>query len=210
MDVWSPKYISMRDSTRRTTTKDAILDATDKLLGKHGYKKMTIDDLARAVGIGKGSVYLHFKSKEDIALSHVDRIIERLKYRLREIGSSKASCENRITRMLVERVLFRVDSVQHYSQSLNELLAHVRAPLLDRRERYFEEEARIFAQVLEEGECSGVFMIGDSVEKARILLLATNSLLPYSLSARELGERKQIEQKIRRLAALLLQGLMKR
>ena len=112
--------------------------------------------------------------------------------------------------MLVERVLFRVDSVQHYSQSLNELLAHVRAPLLDRRERYFEEEARIFAQVLEEGECSGVFMIGDSVEKARILLLATNSLLPYSLSARELGERKQIEQKIRRLAALLLQGLMKR
>ena len=82
--------------------------------------------------------------------------------------------------------------------------------LLDRRERYFEEEARIFAQVLEEGECAGVFLIGDAVEKARILLLATNSLLPYSLSARELGERKEIERKIRRLAALLLQGLLKR
>ena len=47
--------------------------------------------------------------------------------------------------MLVERVLFRFDSVQHYSQSLNELLAHIRSPLLERRQRYFEEEARIFA-----------------------------------------------------------------
>ena len=56
MHIWSVTYISMRDSVRRTTTRDAILDATDKLLSERGYKKMTIDDLALEVGIGKGSV----------------------------------------------------------------------------------------------------------------------------------------------------------
>ena len=53
------------------------MDATDRLLARFGYKKMTIDDLAQEVGIGKGTVYLHFSSKEEIALSHIDRIIER-------------------------------------------------------------------------------------------------------------------------------------
>ena len=57
----------MRDSVQTRTVRDAILDATDELLIKFGYKKMTIDDLAREVGIGKGTVYLHFPSKEEIA-----------------------------------------------------------------------------------------------------------------------------------------------
>lgn len=200
----------MRDSTRRTTTKEAILDATDRLLTENGYRKMTIDELARTVGIGKGSIYLHFTSKEDIALAHVDRIIERLKSRLREIAASRDSCEKRIASMLVERVMFRFDSVQHYTQSINELLSSIRPRLLHRRERYFEEEACIFAQVLEEGERGGVFAIGDANEKAGTLLLATNSLLPYSLSTQELGERGEIERRIKRLAALLLQGLITR
>ncbi len=53
----------MKDAVQKST-RDAILDATDRLLTRNGYKKMTIDDLAKEVGIGKGSVYLHFKSKE--------------------------------------------------------------------------------------------------------------------------------------------------
>src|SRR6187397_2922070 len=53
----------MRDAVQTIGTRDAILDATDRLLARYGYKKMTIDDLAHEVGIGKGSVYLHFSSK---------------------------------------------------------------------------------------------------------------------------------------------------
>ena len=92
----------MKDSAQQKTTKDAILDATDRLLSGSGYKKMTIDDLAKEVGIGKGSVYLHFKSKEEIALSHIDRIIERLKGRLREIAENGLPCETRLRAMLIE------------------------------------------------------------------------------------------------------------
>ena len=46
----------MRDSVRMKSVRDAILDATDDLLTRFGYRKMTIDDLAQTVGIGKGTV----------------------------------------------------------------------------------------------------------------------------------------------------------
>src|SRR3954468_21381974 len=108
----------MKSSVKQKEVRDAILDATDSLLSRYGYKKMTIDDLAHEVGIGKGSIYLHFTSKEEIALSHIDRIIERLKRRLHQIMAKEISADEKIREMLIDRVLFRFDSVQDYSQSL--------------------------------------------------------------------------------------------
>ena len=45
---------------------------------------------------------------------------------------------------------------------------------------------------------------------ARALLTATNSLLPYSLSPRELGERDALEQQTARIVDLLVAGLCRR
>ena len=198
----------MRDATR--DIKNAILDTAERLLAGNGYKKMTIDDLAAEVGIGKGSIYLHFSSKEEIALSHIDRIIERLKVRLDNISTSKSSCEERLREMLIERVVFRFDSVQHYTQSLNDLFAKIRPSLLERRKRYFEEEARIFATLIKEGIDAGEFIRGNPKDIADALLVATNSLLPYSLSAQELGERTEIEKRASKVANLLLNGVTTR
>ena len=200
----------MKNNIQRETIRDEILDATDRLLARFGYKKMTIDDLAQEVGIGKGTVYLHFSSKEEIALSHIDRIIERMKVRLKEISSADVSPDERLREMLLTRVLFRFDSVQHYTQSLNDLLADLRPRLLARRRRYFEDEAQIFAEVLQEGEKILIFSVPDALKTAETLLLATNSLLPYSLNTKELGERSEIEERVRRLADLLLTGLLRR
>jgi AcrR family transcriptional regulator len=200
----------MKDSAQPRSTRDAILDATDRLLAKYGYKKMTIDDLAAEVGIGKGSVYLHFASKEEIALSHIDRIIERLTKSLLSISESSDNVDTRLRKMIVQRVLFRFDSVQHYSQSLNEILASLRPRLLERRRKYFEDEAKLFARVLTEGKKEGVFAFKDPLVTASALLDATNALLPYSLSAYELGERSEIERKTQNVADLILNGLRKR
>jgi AcrR family transcriptional regulator len=190
--------------------REAILDATDRILSRRGYKKMTIDELAQEVGIGKGSIYLHFTSKEEIALSHIDRIVERLKDKLRRIVAEKSAPENRLKKMLFERVLHRFDSVQHYTVSISDLLTAIRPQLLARRQRYFAEEAQIFAGVIVEGQIAGVFQDGDALEIAETLMTATNSLLPLSLSTQELGEREEIEEKITRLADLLLNGVLKR
>ncbi|MFR9729032.1 TetR/AcrR family transcriptional regulator [Saccharopolyspora sp. MS10] len=48
---------------RDTERADRILDAAGELLLRHGYRKVTIDDVARQAGVGKGTVYLHWKTK---------------------------------------------------------------------------------------------------------------------------------------------------
>jgi AcrR family transcriptional regulator len=199
----------MRTTALREEVREAILDATDRLLARYGYKKMTIDDVAQEVGIGKGTIYLHFSSKEEVALSHIDRIVARLSERLRAIAQLDAPPAERLRQMLIERVVFRFDSVQHYTQSLNDLLAALRPRLLARRQRYFAEEAQLFAEVLSEGQRLKMFSVDDAEATAELFLMASNSLLPYSLSTRELGERADIEEKISRLADLLLAGVRK-
>ena len=194
----------------KEAVKDAILDATDRLLAQFGYRKMTVEDIAAEARIGKGTIYLHFSSKEEVVLSHIDRIVDRLKERLREIASSDAPAAERLRQMLLTRVLFRFDSIQHYTQSLNDLLAALRPGLLRRRAQYFEEEAQIFAEVLADGSRTGEFSFDDKHATAHALLQATNGLLPYSLSTTELGERAEVEQRANDVANLMLRGLLGR
>lgn len=194
----------------KEAVKDSILDATDRLLARFGYRKMTVEDIAGEAGIGKGTIYLHFSSKEEVVLSHIDRIVERLKDRLQEIAESDATAAARLRLMLLTRVLFRFDSVQHYTQSLNDLLAVLRPGLLARRAQYFESEAEIFSDVLKAGRQSGEFSFEDDHATAHALLQATNGLLPYSLSTTELGEREEVEQRASAVADLMLHGLLSR
>jgi AcrR family transcriptional regulator len=194
----------------KEAVKDAILDATDRLLARYGYRKMTVEDIASEAHIGKGTIYLHFTSKEEVVLSHVDRIVDRLKDRLREIGSSDAPAAECLRQMLLTRVMFRFDSIQHYTQSLNDLLAALRPGLLARRALYFEAEAQIFAEVLTKGREAGEFQFDDEHATAHALLQATNGLLPYSLSTTELGERQEVEQRTAHVADLILGGLLSR
>jgi AcrR family transcriptional regulator len=192
----------------KEAVKESILDATDRLLARFGYRKMTVDDIAAEAGIGKGTIYLHFASKEEVVLSHIDRIVERLNSRLTEIARSNVTAAERLRLMLLTRVLFRFDSIQHYTQSLNDLLAVLRPRLLARRAQYFESEAQIFAAVLTAGRESGELSFENEHATAHALLQATNGLLPYSLSTTELGEREEVEQRTADVANLMVRGLL--
>ena len=112
--------------------------------------------------------------------------------------------------MLLCRVLFRFDSVRDYSHSLDDLFESLRPAYMARRHRYFAREAAVFAAILAEGIAAGEFVDGDPLAHAHTLLLATNALLPYSLSVHELGRREAVEEQAGRIADLLLDGLRAR
>lgn len=189
--------------------RELILDAADRLLAHFGYKKMTVEDIAREAGIGKGTVYLHFRSKEDVVLSHVDRLVNRVIARMREIAASDAPPDAKLREMLVVRVMLRFDGVQHYTASFSEVLRDLRAPLLQRREGHFKEEAKVLSAVLREGQRAGTFRRHEALATARTLVLASNSLLPFSLSTQELGKRREVEATAGGIADLLVAGLRK-
>jgi AcrR family transcriptional regulator len=193
-----------------TTTRDLILDAAERLIGVLGYSKTTMDDVAREAGVGKRTIYVHFPSKEEVVLCTIDRIVDRLLERLRGHAAGPPPAAGRLRAMLVERVLFRFDSVRGYSHGLDELFASLRPAYLARRDRYFAAEAGVFAGVVRAAHEAGEFTAPDPAAAAEVLLLATNSLLPYALSTRELGRRKDVEARVGRVADLLLFGLCRR
>lgn len=192
---------------RRNGVRERILDTTNTLLNRYGYRRMTMAELARESGVGKGTLYLYFSSKQEVALSSIDRLIDHLADRLREIAAEQGPVSARLESMLVARVMFRFDHLHQDSQSLDEMFAAVRPAFLGRRQRYFNLEAEILARVLSEGRAQGMLMVDDPLETARTLLLATNSLLPYSLSPRELGKRETLLADVQSVAGLLIRGL---
>ena len=56
--------------------REAILDSAVGVLGRFGFKKTSVDDLAKAAGLSKQGLYLHFASKEEIFLAAIDRYLE--------------------------------------------------------------------------------------------------------------------------------------
>jgi AcrR family transcriptional regulator len=54
---------------------ETILDTAYELMTTKGVQAMTMDDVANEVGISKATLYLHFKSKEDLIVSVINRKI---------------------------------------------------------------------------------------------------------------------------------------
>jgi AcrR family transcriptional regulator len=62
----SPTSDRLQDPHDRQARATRILDVTAELLLRHGYRRVTIDDIARHADIGKGTVYLHWKTRDDL------------------------------------------------------------------------------------------------------------------------------------------------
>src|SRR5258707_14227129 len=56
-------------SQQRFLRGQRILEAAAQLLQRWGYSRVTIDDIAKHAGIGKGTVYLHWPNREELFLA---------------------------------------------------------------------------------------------------------------------------------------------
>lgn len=65
----------LRDPRQRQERATRILDVAAELLLRHGYRRVTVDDVAAGADIGKGTVYLHWKTREELFIAVFEREI---------------------------------------------------------------------------------------------------------------------------------------
>lgn len=68
----------MRIVKEAEVRREEILDAAEKLFAARGFDNTSTGDILDAVGIARGTLYYHFKSKEDILDGVIQRITGRL------------------------------------------------------------------------------------------------------------------------------------
>jgi len=69
--------------------KEEILFAAEKLFGRNGYNKTSVEAIIKEVGIAKGTLYYHFKSKQDILHALVENIANDIEEYFKSIVASK-------------------------------------------------------------------------------------------------------------------------
>lgn len=55
-----------------------ILDAAEQVFAKHGFFAAKVADIAREAGVADGTIYLYFKSKDDLLISLFESRMERV------------------------------------------------------------------------------------------------------------------------------------
>lgn len=56
-----------------TPQKEAILDAAQEIFARHGFEGLSIRDLASQCGLAKATIYHHFRDKQEIFMSVLER-----------------------------------------------------------------------------------------------------------------------------------------
>jgi TetR/AcrR family transcriptional regulator, repressor for uid operon len=73
----------------KTEVKEKIVQAAITTFSKYGYDKTRMDDIARSAKLGKGTLYLYFKSKEELFYDISENSIKELKEQLSKLFSKK-------------------------------------------------------------------------------------------------------------------------
>lgn len=196
-------------STELLTTADSILDAADRMIARHGLRKTTMEDVAKDAGVSRRTVYGYFDNKQDLALASIDRVVKQAHAKIAQEGATAEPPAERLYRMLVARVVVRIEMVRDISQSLDSIFSVVRKAYMQKRRQYFEEEAQMLATVIEEGQAQATFGRADALETARLFVDATNAYLPYSLSLEELEQPGDLRKRIQKMAAILVAGIIR-
>ena len=78
IDILTPvcNFAPMNDAAPILNRQDAILDAAFQAFAAYGFKRTSMDDIARLAAMSRTALYLHFRSKEDIFRSLAARYFD--------------------------------------------------------------------------------------------------------------------------------------
>lgn len=137
--------------------KKEILDAAATLFAEKGYDNTSTTDLLEAVGIAKGTLYHHFKSKEAIMDALIERQTDYVLAEARRIAADKSiPVEERMIRTILA---LHVDTEETEG---NELIEHLHKPqnaLMHQKTKriIFQSVPPILAGILKDGIDQGLY-----------------------------------------------------
>src|SRR5271166_2832900 len=161
------------------TKRAAILDAALKLFSQYGYRRTSIDDIAHEAEIAKGTVYLSFKSKEEIFRALCESLIERTESAAKVARATSGPIYERLVAVLEAKFGFLFETVYRSAHA---------AELMDSKNRLsadlFAQSGRRYMKVLREmieeatraGELTPSRMELDADDLAQMLVAAAHGI----------------------------------
>ena len=184
-----------------------ILRAAEEVIVEKGYQALAMEEIASRVGISRATIYLHFASKEDLVLALFERGLRAFLDALDTQLSSAAAPREKL-RAILEQVYGSL-SGRHY-QVLSSVLQNpeFHARLAEKRSLFatlWQEPARRFAAVFEEGKAAGEF---DPVLPTPVMTSLFGTLLT-PLAYRRLidQERMAPDEVVRHLSRFFFKGI---
>lgn len=188
--------------------RSGILDAAERLFVRYGYKKTTVDEIAQEAHIGKGTVYLHFESKEDVGICWLRRLHEAIFVDLEQIKDEPSDARVRLKKFIEERVLKRFDIFQAHQRSMDDALGSIPPETIEMsRQTFHLRERQLLIEILESGIQNQTIICPNLEETAEAIVIATNSLMPYKQRPELLGDRNQVQRKAGIVADLVIRAI---
>lgn len=156
--------------------KNEILDAASELFGQKGFDGTSTGDILEKVGIARGTLYYHFKSKEDIMDSLIARFSSRMLGDARKIAADKSI-------PVVERIVEVVMSlnVSQDQSGGKEMIEHMHNPqnaLMHQKTQkiVIASVTPILTQIIREGIEEGLFSTPYPYECMEMVMTYTNTV----------------------------------
>ena len=175
-----------------------------QVFSRHGFKKTTMEEIARALRMGKSSVYYYFRSKEEIfeaVVLHEANVLRN------ELTAAIKSVESPVDKMR-NYVFVRMKSLEKLSNYYNTIfdrnLDHF--DFIEKiRARYDREELAILRLILYLGVRRKVFRIENSEYTALAVQTALKGLeVPLFWQKKELN----IEMRLNAILDVLFYGIL--
>ena len=191
----------MRVVKEAEVRKNEILDAAERLFGTKGFEQTSTNDILSEIGIARGTLYYHFKSKEDILDAMIGRMTDRLVRRAAEIAGDKGTpVLQRLTGMML---------ALHVKGDLgHEIMEQVHKPqnaLMHQKmgERLLGEITPIAAGLIQEGAAEGICRTDYPSEVAEMTLLYSSTVFDALAAYSEEERQRKIAAFIYNLERLL-------
>ena len=132
--------------------KNELLVAARTIFSKKGFHETTIDEIAEAAEVAKGTVYLYYKSKRDLYLEALRFGIESLNQELNLKAAEPGPCREKLRLLTATKMGFFEENREFfniYYSELGKLPSHPAG--LDLVKDLYFAQAKIFARLLQEG-----------------------------------------------------------